>query len=205
MGGVNSSTRPEDENVSPHRNTAIRQQAMTIYLVAVVVGIVMWMWLIGPAAMRKNRMLWVGAASSLGLVALNGTLAWQETVGTYPAEKAEADRLGRDAFYLVAAVFSVATVMTGLQRDVVSTVLPLLMLAVLFGIIFVLCPVWVSTVDPEPTILLKHVRTVFVIYGIGFLVAALATIFHRYNQVGGATLRRHNRGRRAGVLPTTIA
>ena len=114
------------------------------------------------------------------LLSLNlGIASTQETIGDYANEKAEYEELGRTSFYLVAAIFAFGQVLLDLNKKVVRSVLPLLMLVVFFSVALVLPVIWVATTDAKQTIYLKHTKTVFSSYGFSFMVCVLAIIFFR--------------------------
>lgn len=101
-----------------------------------------------------------------------------ETIGTRNSEQAEVDRLERNAFYTVASVFALGSLMAGLRAntEIITTVLPFLILAIFFVICIPMAPLWMSTVDPVQTIKHKHVKSIIVIYGMSFMVTALAVL-----------------------------
>ena len=161
----------DTDTASAEETRNIRMAASLVYIVGIVLWVVLFATFVG---FRSAGMpAYLGLALGVVFLGINTGMAWQETIGTYAVERNEADGLGRDAFYLVAAVFSLATVLLGMNKDKLRPILPMLLLAVFFGIIMVMTPVWVSTTDPVPTILLKHIRTVFMLCGVGFLTVAM--------------------------------
>jgi len=149
---------------------------------------------VGIRELKLFKSHFIGIILILGLFGLNGYMAWQETIGSYGHEKAEASALGRDAFYLVAAVFSLTTMMHAMQPALVRSLLPKLMLAVFFGIVMVLAPVWVSTVESTPTIMVKHIKTAFMLCGMGFLTMALTQGFITVGKPVSIAAKKKNAG-----------
>lgn len=170
----------------PVKDTAVEAWSATIYVAGIVVWVLVWALFMGKATFNlftsKTRAMHLGFLYTLVLFGVNIWGATQESVGDYAVEISEFDRLQRNSFYLVASLFSFATILntmsnTGSSSKSISHVVPLLIMVLFFSGACVLSPVWVSTTDPRPTIYMKHIKTVCSIIGQGFMVAALADAF----------------------------
>ena len=184
MGNVGSDAPDagiESGQASTGVRDGVRLAACLMYLAGAVAWVCAWGAIQGSAAWRRTHFR-AGILFTVMLLLLNAGMAWRETIGSVAAERVAAQTLGRDAFYLVAAVMSLGGIILHLSRDTVYAALPFIMLAILFGMILPLSPVWVSTVDGVETIMLKHARTVSLSCGIGLLITAITLII---NQRGG--------------------
>lgn len=161
---------------------SVRTVVYIIYGVGAFLWILLWTFAVGWQTTRGRPALLMGFVATLLLIGMNLYFTSEETVGTYLAEKQEASSLQAAAFPLVVALFSMGTMIMNLDRNLVHQVLPLLMLTLFFAIVLVIPPVWVQTTSGKPTIVVKHVKSTFFSYGLGFGIAAMAAIFFDENR-----------------------
>ncbi len=160
-------------------NQEVRTGAVVTYVAGIVLWLVMWQFMVGyrESFLGAKRPMLVGFFFALAYLGVNAYLSTQETIGLYANEKAESHELDRNSFYIVASLFTFSQLMSAHQGATVKEALPFIMAGLFFSVFMVLTPTWVSTVDAKQTIRLKHARTVFTIWGIGFVVSILARYF----------------------------
>lgn len=163
------------------RDVAEKQGVQTIvyiiYGTAMLLWILLWTFTVGWRTTSQHPAFAAGFAATLLLLAMNMAFTSSETVGTYLAERSEASALQGAAFPLIVALFSMGSMIMSLQRELVQRVLPLFMLAFFFAIMLVIPPVWVQTTTGKPTIIVKHIKSAFFAYGLGFAVAAMSHVY----------------------------
>lgn len=165
----------DNADVDQGRKQAVQDNAALIYWWGLGAWVVGWVLLMRRRVAENG---WVAAGGVIGalFLAVNIWQAKSETIGTYAVEKAEAGALERNSFSLVVTLFAFGNIASSLDKDRIRKVLPLLMLTLFFAVVLVFAPIWVSTTDPVPTIEMKHIRSVCVIYALGFMTASLATV-----------------------------
>lgn len=181
MGAV-AAVPAQDESVDTSKDPTIQTHVRYIYGIGIAVWVFLFLLLTGVSLLRTIPHVLIGCVFALLLLGANIFTAQFETIGTYPAERQEVDRVERNAFYLVAGIFAFSGMFAGLERSTIKVVLPFLMMTVFFAICMCLSPVWLSTVDAEHSIYAKHIKTVFMSYAVGFIVTALSVVF--FHSVG---------------------
>ena len=175
-------TQYEDpQNVAPELQQRVRDNARHTYLAGIIVWVAIWVAVVWKWGLPSNWML-VGAGIAVALLAVNMWQSNNETVGTYAVEKAEAAQLERNAFSIVVTTFAFGSLLSNLDKSLVYKVLPLLIGTLFCAVVLVFSPIWVSTTDPVPTIEIKHVRTVFSVYALGFVCSALLFVLRNMRQ-----------------------
>ena len=173
----------DPQNIAPELQQKVRDNAKHTYLVGLIAWVVLWAAVVLKWGLPSNWML-AGAGISTVLLAVNMWQSNNETVGTYAVEKAEAAQLERNAFSIVVTTFAFGSLLSNLDKSLVYTVLPLLIGTLFCAVVLVFSPIWVSTTDPVPTIEIKHVRTVFSVYALGFVCSALLYVLLRMRARG---------------------
>lgn len=166
----------EDTGADP---TTVRNVATTLYCVGALLFAVLWLLVVGVRNTRREPIVAVGFGFTLLLLLINAVTAQQETIGDYASERNESIGLDRNAFYIIGTILTFSSLIKDHRGEEVRGLLPLIMAGIFFAVINVLAPVWVSTTDPRETIYLKHVRTVSMLWGMGFVVATLALLWFR--------------------------
>lgn len=174
FAATSPSHQVDGENVSLQRQTSVRNTGTIIYIVAFV----MWTmgWAVAWAKRKVRPYLFIGYVIGAAFLLLNAWQAQNETVSSYSVEQAEASILARNTFSIIMAMFALAGLIARLDTKVLKATIPLVIGAMFFAVVVGLGPVWVSTVDPVPTIEMKHLRSVCTIYALGLLTSALAAI-----------------------------
>lgn len=176
---------PSDDNADIDPNNAgVQTYAIVIYCVGIVLWLIMWHFMVGyrESFLGNKKPMLLGFFFAIVYLCVNAWLSTEETIGHYSNEKAEAHELDRNSFYIVASLFTFSQLLAAHQGNSVREALPFIMAGLFFSVFMVLTPTWVSTIDPKQTIRLKHTKTVFTIWGIGFIVSILSKYFidHRY-------------------------
>ena len=182
MGTIISNNNNESEDVDQVNLSLVRSFVRSTYIVGIVIWTIMWLCFLTQPIFVNHPILWIGYVFPIVYLVANAIISSKnETIGTYGAERAEIDRLERNAFYTVAGLFALgsllSSLMTRLNSNLVMIVSPFLILVIFFVICVSMAPLWMSTVDPIQTIKYKHVKTVMITYGSGFMVTALAILF----------------------------
>ena len=170
-------TLDEQGDIDKVHNAQVRRSALITYLVGAALFVVLWLVVVGIRRTRNHAPMGIGLVTGLLFLAVNAWQSQKETIGVYSVERAEMAQLERNSFSIVAAMFALGSVLTAVRREVVSEVLPLLMITVLFAVVLVMAPVWTSTVDSRETIRHKHIKSVLMVYGLGFMTAAISVVF----------------------------
>lgn len=185
-----------EQDIDQVRAKTVRDNARKIYEGSMVGWGVMWAIFLLISLIRSHRRMAIHEGKltfdysyylslivgiAVGFVIL-GIGAWQssaETIGSYAAEKQEAMGLERNAFSLVVTLFALSSLVSSLRPDVIRTAVPFLVCTLFFSVVVVFAPVWVSTVDPVPTIEVKHIKSTSVAYALGFMAVALCLVITR--------------------------
>jgi hypothetical protein len=169
-----------EEDVDQEHLADLRRFIRNTYAVGILVWTLAWLLMLHFSLLYNHPVLWTGYAFGLLFLTLNGWISTRdETIGSYAAEKSEMDRLERNAFYTVAALFAMGSLMASIQTNVavIATVFPFLIMVIFLVICTTMAPLWLSTVDAIQTIRHKHIKTVLICYGMGFMVTALCILF----------------------------
>lgn len=189
MGNI-TMFRPEETvdelaDIDATNRQPVRDTALTIYAVGAILFVPLWLAVVGWDRTRSRPAVTAGFAIGTVLLGLNMWQSQAETVGAYSVERSEEAALERNSFSLVVVLFAFGSMLSTLDRSVVSEVLPLIMATVFFAVVLVLAPIFVSTTHSVPIILMKHLKGVSTIYGLAFMTATLALIFTHERMRGG--------------------
>lgn len=169
-----------NQDVDQEHLQQMRRFIRTTYTVGIVAWTILWLCMLRTYLLFNHPILWSGYVFTMIFLMVNAAVSTRdETIGSYAAEKSEMDRLERNAFYTVAALFAMGSLLAAIRTntEVIATVFPFLILVIFLVICTTMAPMWVSTVDPMQTIKHKHIKTVFILYGMGFMVTAMVILF----------------------------
>lgn len=158
---------------APTKDANVSYWKRIIYVVGILVFIPVWLLIVGWRRVRDSPVHLLGLLFGVALLGTNAALADEETVAGYACEKAEANDLERISFYLVVALFSFGSLLGALDKSVVAHVVPLIIATLVAAVVLVMPPIWLSTVNPRPIILMKHVKSVSSIAAASFMLTAL--------------------------------
>lgn len=166
---------PDDQReTQPSKH--IHDHIRIIYAAGVVLMGTLWIAVVG---WRDTFTTPLGIGALLGAVfmAFGLSFASYESVGSYAAERGEANRLSSAAFPIVMSLFSMGSLMMNVERSVAQSVIPFLMLALVFSIMLVIPPIWLPTTNSRHVIYDKHIRSTFFYTGLSFAVGAMLKLF----------------------------
>lgn len=153
-----------------------RTGATIVYTLALLVLFGVWLGIVGPAAMRATPALWVGPVFGVLFLAANALLSQYEVIGlgSGAQERADANTVTVQSFYVVAALFAYAQLLTTVHGAAATPPLSWFVGVMFFAVALILPPLWFSTDADAAESIAKHARSACMTIGISLLVGILA-------------------------------
>lgn len=166
---------------------SIHDHIRVIYSLGAIIMVALWAGVVG---WRDTFTTPLGIGALLGFIFMGIGLGFAsyESVGSYAAERGEASRLNSAAFPIVMSLFSMGSLMMNVDREVAKSVVPFLMLSLVFSIMLVIPPVWLPTTNSRHVIYDKHIRSTFFYIGLSFAVGAMLKLFFHPDRPAAQTL-----------------
>ena len=166
-----------DRDINAEDRQDVRTVITIIYVVFIAAFTLVWYAAIGIANTRAQPSTTLGLVLGVAWLGINAFTAQKETIGTYAAEREEMNLVERNSFNVVAALFAFGSLLSGIQRDKVKSILPFMMLSLFFGVVLPMVPVSLSTVEGTETIIHKHIKSAMLIMALAFMTAAISRTF----------------------------
>jgi hypothetical protein len=167
-----------------------------LYAVGIILWIIVWLSALGMTMVKSAPILWVGLAAGIFIMGLNFWTCHSERVTTYGEESSEKETVIVHAFYTTTGLFAFAGLLGSLHgekmRGHIKKVAYLFLLALLVNIAFLFPPIWVSTEQSMPVIIMKHIYTIVFAISSGFVVSALCYLLHALRKINLEDTRTEN-------------
>jgi hypothetical protein len=176
-----------------------------LYAVGIVLFAFVWVFTIGKEQLKAHPIVYIGLGVGIFYMAINFWTAHSERVTTFSEEAAEKETVTQHAFYMTAGLFAFGSLLTALHgKDKIRPVAYLFLLSLLINVAFLFPPIWVSTVQSMPVIVMKHIYTVVFSFSTGFIVSGLCIILSQLRKDSNKEAAQANQSRssaRVGVRP----